>query len=477
MVYVMAVINISPTFVALRNISAYPGKSPSSRHATYHQTLAATGASLSRNKTKFSLTIIINYIKLIKKNTNMNFGIEIEITSVIIRLIIKSIDIIFPKYLTRNSKDYQGFFIASWNKYKTQQQKDFIKLFRFKNAVYGKTIFTIDPDTNYTIVGSIKEKYFLLGNWQNLLHDYKFGAIHVKPKGQNGISTDGVWTGSTRDAHGNTQIYSGNFQLESRKAKASFPFHETHLNKVQFKKNVRSIVKNHNNLLGNQKEVELRMPNGKKIPCSITKGVFNPEFGNFSYKLLEYADRYNPKSVLDIGTGCGYYSLYFSLFKESDVISTDIDRIAIICTKHNFDMYGCNITTLTGYLYEELYKEHKTSKKFDLIIANIPFSKRSYISKAIRNLDFEAKSLRKSFIDIFASTRETSIRDLILGAEYFLNPNGHLIFVYGGSGYHKEFKEALYLTSLDLINTTNIDTDKVTSENLAIYDFKLNPNI
>jgi tRNA1(Val) A37 N6-methylase TrmN6 len=404
----------------------------------------------------------------------MNFGIEIEITSVIIRLVIKLIDMLFPRYLTRNIKDYQGFFIASWNKYKTQQQKDFIKLFRFKNAVYGKTIFTIDPNTNYTIVGSIKEKYLLLGNWQNLLHEYKFGAIHVKPKGQNGILNDGVWTGSTRDAHGNTQIYSGNFQLESRIAKSSYPFHETKLNKVQFKKNVRTIVKNHNSLL--QKEVELKMPNGIKIPCSVTKGVFNPEFGNFSYKLLKYADIYNPKSVLDIGTGCGYYSLYFYLFKGSDVIATDIDRNAIVCTKHNFELHKCNITTLSGYLYEELYKEHKTSKKFDLIIANIPFSKKSYISKAITNIDFDSKSLRKSFIDIFASTRETSIRDLILGAEYFLNPNGHLIFVYGGSGYHKEFKEALYLTSLDLINTTNIDTEKIASESLAIYDFKLNMN-
>jgi hypothetical protein len=39
MVYVMAGICINPSFVPFRYISAYPRKSPSNRHATYHQTL------------------------------------------------------------------------------------------------------------------------------------------------------------------------------------------------------------------------------------------------------------------------------------------------------------------------------------------------------------------------------------------------------------------------------------------------------
>lgn len=41
MVYVMAGIFTTPSFVSFRNLSAYPRKSPSNRHATYHQTLAA----------------------------------------------------------------------------------------------------------------------------------------------------------------------------------------------------------------------------------------------------------------------------------------------------------------------------------------------------------------------------------------------------------------------------------------------------
>jgi len=88
----------------------------------------------------------------------------------------------------------------------------------------------------------------------------------------------------------------------------------------------------------------------------LSNGVFNPNLGHFSKKLLEYSNIYNPNSVLDIGTGCGYYSVFFSIVKNAEVVATDIDNRAIECAKQNFSKLNCNITALNGYLYEPIIR-------------------------------------------------------------------------------------------------------------------------
>jgi len=108
-----------------------------------------------------------------------------------------------------------------------------------------------------------------------------------------------------------------------------------------------------------------------------------------------------------------------------------------------------------------------------LIIANLPFSKRAFVKKASKYINFSTKDLKESYIDVFSSKYETSIRDLVLGAEYFLKPNGHLLFIYGGSGYHALLREGINITHLEVAKIKDITTNE-SSESIMIFDLILN---
>ncbi|MBN1184208.1 MAG: methyltransferase [Bacteroidales bacterium] len=405
-------------------------------------------------------------------------GIEffsIEIGKVLTKIFVAILELLFPRLLRTNNRIYHGYYVTSWQKANNQPQKDFIRLNRLYNKVFGRTLYTVDPETRYIISGNISDQDVFLGNWENQKYSYKFGAIQVRPIDESNTTNDGKWIGSTI-IDSRIEVFGGEFTLNSREINNKDPFHNLVFNKRKFIKNVGEILNNHLSMYSGVRQthdLRISFPDIDSIlDFQLYNGVFNPNLGHFSKKLLEYSCKYEPKTVLDIGTGCGYFAAYFSLIKNAKVVATDIDARAIECARQNFYSLNINITELIGNLYEPVYKKFKLTKKFDLIIANLPFSKRRYIQKASKSSKFSSKRLKNNYIDIFACTYNTSIRDLILGAEYFLNPGGHLVFIYGGSGHHKLLREGINISHLKKEHIKDITTNE-SSESLMIFDLKL----
>ena len=96
--------------------------------------------------------------------------------------------------------------------------------------------------------------------------------------------------------------------------------------------------------------------------------VYGPSI--FTPFLLEHTIINEGESVLDIGTGTGVQAV-FAAEKASHVLATDIDKQALENTIFNARQYG--VESKVFVLKSDLFNEIPPNKKFDVIIASIPY--------------------------------------------------------------------------------------------------------
>jgi 16S rRNA (guanine1207-N2)-methyltransferase len=117
----------------------------------------------------------------------------------------------------------------------------------------------------------------------------------------------------------------------------------------------------------------------KEIPYKFYGLDFRFDIGNTLFStydidkgtdvLLRYIDAKNPKSILDIGCGCGVIGIVLAKrFPESRVTCIDKDLLAVRYTRINAEKnYTPNVDAIGS-----IATENVADKKFDLIISNIP---------------------------------------------------------------------------------------------------------
>lgn len=163
------------------------------------------------------------------------------------------------------------------------------------------------------------------------------------------------------------------------------------------------------------------------LSLRVPVGVFNPRFGSISEKLLAEAIRHcRPDSrVLDLGTGSGYFAVSLARSIGCRVTAVDCDGQAIRAARENARHHGVeHLCTFHQSDEDELFGWASFGTEFDLILANLPFSRASHA----RGL--EDPSYEKAFI----GSRRLLTR-LLFESLSFVGPGGILLMSHGRSGY------------------------------------------
>lgn len=111
--------------------------------------------------------------------------------------------------------------------------------------------------------------------------------------------------------------------------------------------------------------------------------VFNPDFGKISKPLIEYLldlDLSAYRRVLDWGTGSGFYAVELaSWFREREqsveVFALESDMVALSCAQHNVAKHSMAEVIEIHYAARISDAHELQREEFDLIVANLPFSR------------------------------------------------------------------------------------------------------
>ncbi|MDC8016275.1 50S ribosomal protein L11 methyltransferase [Tahibacter soli] len=165
----------------------------------------------------------------------------------------------------------------------------------------------------------------------------------------------------------------------------------------------------------------------------ISQDGFHPGAGSISTKLYDAFINENPrlngKTVLDVGTGCGFYAICAAKRNAKLAIGIDIDDDALIRARANVSKNKLNPETV-HFLRAgaNIYDNVQSFRRFDFILINMPFTAESH------NHVIE-RGLRK----IFLIDLETTFK-MIVGAALLLDSGGKIYLAYGNSGFTEEIK-------------------------------------
>lgn len=203
----------------------------------------------------------------------------------------------------------------------------------------------------------------------------------------------------------------------------------------------------------------------RDIKLHIPRGSFCPELGKVSTPLLEYAKTcaVRGSNILDLGTGSGYYAIALAKYLGCNVTGVDIDTMEINAAKSNANNnnvgHKARFFTVSK---ENPFESFINGEKYDLIIANLPFSRTSQV--------WHKRSHRMA--SCFHGNRKL-IETLIMGSAYHILPRGKLVFAYSNSGYIE------YLDDLINVSPWTVRNKKLSSahkdDTYYIYDLRLKP--
>jgi predicted RNA methylase len=156
----------------------------------------------------------------------------------------------------------------------------------------------------------------------------------------------------------------------------------------------------------------------------VKPGVFDPgEAEEYVLPLmLENAERFRDKAVLEIGTGSGPISLYAAKLGASRVVATDIDVVALACARENARRMGVDDVIETRLVTPDdlsAFAVIEPDERFDVIISNPPYS---------LDLDAEANTPAVDTGDLGLS--------IIQGLPRHLAPDGVAFLLYNSLFYH-----------------------------------------
>ena len=139
--------------------------------------------------------------------------------------------------------------------------------------------------------------------------------------------------------------------------------------------------------------------------------------------LVELVINFNPKKILEIGTGSGAISIALAHnLKNVEILATDISTKALEIAKLNaFENKVNNINFIQSDLFE------KIEDKFDVIVSNPPYiSKKEYelLEKQVRNFEPEIALLAEDDGILF-------YKEILKNAKKYLNTCGKIVFEIG----------------------------------------------
>jgi release factor glutamine methyltransferase len=118
----------------------------------------------------------------------------------------------------------------------------------------------------------------------------------------------------------------------------------------------------------NQTEIKFSLGAQKEIELAFAPGVFTP---NTTTNLLIQAVKNTvstPARLLDLGCGTGVVGVALHLYGliKSPIYASDLSKPAVLCSRVNFERYGCVSEVRDGSLFQPW-----SGMKFDVIVDDI----------------------------------------------------------------------------------------------------------
>lgn len=110
---------------------------------------------------------------------------------------------------------------------------------------------------------------------------------------------------------------------------------------------------------------------GMKIPLHIFPQVFPPQQDFLMGEHLKNFPNFQKMKVADIGTGSGIEAISAALIGAKHIDAIDINPAAIQCAKENSRLN--NVSDKISFFSSDLFSALPDNKKYDLILANLPF--------------------------------------------------------------------------------------------------------
>jgi methylase of polypeptide subunit release factors len=192
----------------------------------------------------------------------------------------------------------------------------------------------------------------------------------------------------------------------------------------------------------------------ENVSLLLQQDSFIPTLGKISIPLVRYAASVikSTDSVLDLGTGTGFYPIYLAKNVGCKAKGIDISDstvgLAVTNAIRNEVKHLTNFATCPP---KKLFEKIASKERFDIIVANLPFSRKENVYKSKKSPHYHS----------FAGSRDL-LEQFILGSQYHLNPNGKVIFCYGESGYMDFLQSLVNVSSWDrltIIDTIHCDDD------------------
>jgi methylase of polypeptide subunit release factors len=340
---------------------------------------------------------------------------------------------------------FSGYYHTEWDKGGNRPQRELLRLRERRGHIVGKLLYAVDLSTNYKAKGRLFMDGEVLLTWRNP-DKHISGTIHTAKKG-SGIH-EGRWTGASPTARQN--INADSWKM-SRLRLSELPIPDLRLDLSAHRAALAELIKAHEKQLASSHgawSVDVAVTPSETVNLLIQSGIFDPSLGSGSKRLLEYASTLTPKDVLDLGFGSGLFSIYFAKHKGSHVVGTDLNESAIYCASANAARNGVSVSCefLHGDLYRPIYSAFRLDRQFDLIIANLPFSRSELVRQAVRAAHVPKARVR-SYNEMFASSTEL-LKNVFYGAPFFLKPGGRLLLLTGGSADLRVLREASAFSTL-----------------------------
>lgn len=272
---------------------------------------------------------------------------------------------------------------------------------------------------------------------------------------------EGKWLGPKQNHEINGGIFIINYIATSKNKYITYKCHKplyliSNLRLPRIPSIIKDITAKHESSITTQFKYE-------NIILDIPKNSFNPAFGKISISLLEYVRLYTPvkSDVLDLGTGCGFYAIVLAKFLKCNVKGVDISSRDInIATSNASNNSVTDLTEFQTVCHKDPFYTINSDEKYDVIIANLPFSRLSNIVLSIRN----------PMATCFYGSR-LLLEKLILGSSYHIKRNGKLIFAYADSGYKNFIEDLIAVSPWTTYSLKQVLTSK--DDTFYIYDLRL----
>lgn len=200
---------------------------------------------------------------------------------------------------------------------------------------------------------------------------------------------------------------------------------------------------------------------------SVEKYVFNPKLGKVSGPLLSHALKLaslgRPQTILDWGSGTGYYACELALLLREQVpdlvvVALESDKDAHLCAKDN--IYSHNVENIVSlYNVDCVWKaKNDCPFEFDLIVANLPFT-RGFLGRKHRS---------HRMYPCFVATYR-GIMECIATVAIRLSAQGTAVVSFGKSGNLEFLHSCLSAFGLEY-KRARIETDGRGDDEFYIYE-------